>query len=76
METDAENKEFTMGVNYRWSELHANALGLVALERFPDQLAERQSMADYLEESLSEVPGISFFRRSSAYKPQLLPLYF
>jgi len=59
---DAENKEFTLGVNYRWSELHA-ALGIVALERFPGQLAERQSMADYLEESLSEVPGISLLPR-------------
>jgi dTDP-4-amino-4,6-dideoxygalactose transaminase len=51
-----------MGVNYRWSEVHA-ALGLVALERFPEQMTQRQSMADYLEESLSEVPGISLLPR-------------
>ena len=59
---DADKQEFTMGVNYRWSEVHA-AMGLVALERFPEQMAQRQSMADYLEESLSEVPGISLLPR-------------
>ena len=59
---DHENKHFTMGVNYRLSEIHA-ALGLVALERFPEQMAQREAMADYLEESLSEVPGISLLKR-------------
>lgn len=59
---DPEGKNYTMGVNYRWSEIHA-ALGLVALERFPEQMAEREVMADYLEESLSEVPGISLLKR-------------
>ncbi len=59
---DPDGLEYTMGVNYRWSELHA-ALGLVALERFPDQLKERESMADYLEESLSEVPGVKMLKR-------------
>jgi dTDP-4-amino-4,6-dideoxygalactose transaminase len=58
---DADGEEFTMGVNYRWSELHA-ALGLVALERFPEQFKEREAMADYLEESLSEVPGIRMLK--------------
>jgi dTDP-4-amino-4,6-dideoxygalactose transaminase len=51
-----------MGVNYRWSELHA-ALGLVALERFPEQFTQRSDMADYLEESLSELPGIHLLKR-------------
>ena len=59
---DPEGKQFTMGVNYRWSELHA-ALGLVALERFPEQHRQRQAMADYLEESLSEIPGIRLLGR-------------
>lgn len=59
---DVEGRNYTMGVNYRWSELHA-ALGLVALERFPEQMAKRSAMADYLEESLSEVPGISMLKR-------------
>lgn len=59
---DAEGNQFTMGVNYRWSEIHA-ALGLAALERFPQQMQERAAMAGYLEESLSEVPGISLLKK-------------
>lgn len=59
---DEAGKDFTMGVNYRWSELHA-ALGLVAIERFPEQMAQRSAMADYLEESLSEIPGIQLLKR-------------
>ena len=52
----------TMGVNYRWSEIHA-ALGLVALERFPEQFKQRAENAAYLEESLSEVPGVRLLKR-------------
>lgn len=59
---DEAKQEFTMGVNYRWSELHA-ALGIVALQRFPEQFQQRSEMANYLEESLSEVPGISLLKR-------------
>lgn len=59
---DAASEQFTMGVNYRWSEIQA-ALGLAALERFPQQMQERAAMADYLEESLSEVPGIRLLKK-------------
>jgi len=59
---DVRGEEYTMGVNYRWSELHA-ALGLVALERFPEQFQQRAAMANYLEESLSELPGIHLLKR-------------
>jgi len=59
---DPEEKDFTMGVNYRWSEIHA-ALGLAALERFPEQVKQREAMADYLEESLSEIQGITLLKR-------------
>jgi dTDP-4-amino-4,6-dideoxygalactose transaminase len=59
---DPEERLFTMGANYRLSELQA-ALGTVALERFPDQIRQRAEMADYLEESLSEVPGVRILRR-------------
>ena len=48
-----------MGQNYRWSELHA-ALGLVALERFPEPICRTGVLwRDYLEEGLSDVPGIT-----------------
>jgi dTDP-4-amino-4,6-dideoxygalactose transaminase len=53
---------FTMGANYRLSELQA-ALGIVALARFPEQARQRAAMADYLEESLSEIPGVRLLKR-------------
>ncbi|MCA0453187.1 MAG: DegT/DnrJ/EryC1/StrS family aminotransferase [Chloroflexi bacterium] len=58
---DAE-QEFTMGANYRMSELHS-ALAYVALERFPAQAKEREEMAAYMDEALSEVPGVRLLRR-------------
>jgi dTDP-4-amino-4,6-dideoxygalactose transaminase len=36
---------------------------LVALERFPEQIRQRAEHADYLEESLSEVPGVRLLRK-------------
>lgn len=59
---DPEKQNFTMGVNYRWSELHA-ALGLVALDRFPAQMAQRAEMAQYLEECLNGFPGMHLLKR-------------
>ena len=59
---DPDGVEYTMGVNYRLTEMQS-ALGLVALERFPAQFAERAAMADYLEESLSDIPGIHLLKR-------------
>jgi dTDP-4-amino-4,6-dideoxygalactose transaminase len=53
---------FTMGANYRMTELQA-ALGIVALQRFPEQMKEREEMAAYLEEGLNGVPGIRLLRR-------------
>jgi dTDP-4-amino-4,6-dideoxygalactose transaminase len=71
---DPAGTEFTMGQNYRWSELHA-ALSLPALERFPEQFAERAAMADYLEESLSELPGVSLLRRDPRHTRRSLYRY-
>lgn len=59
---DTVEKNFTMGSNYRLPEIQS-ALGLVALERFPEQLKQRAEHADYFEESLSEVPGVRLLRR-------------
>jgi dTDP-4-amino-4,6-dideoxygalactose transaminase len=53
---------FTLGANYRLPELQA-ALGNVAIERFPEQARQREEMAAYLEESLSEVPGVRLLKR-------------
>ncbi|MBL8116225.1 MAG: DegT/DnrJ/EryC1/StrS family aminotransferase [Anaerolineae bacterium] len=59
---DPAEQEFTMGANYRMSELHC-ALATVALERFPDQAKEREAMAAYMDEALSEVPGVRLLKR-------------
>ncbi len=51
-----------MGANYRLSELQA-ALALTGLERFPAQARQREEMAAYMDESLSEVAGVRVLRR-------------
>jgi dTDP-4-amino-4,6-dideoxygalactose transaminase len=54
--------DYQVGGNFRLSEIAA-ALALVGLERFPAQAKEREAMADYMDESLSEIPGIRLLRR-------------
>jgi dTDP-4-amino-4,6-dideoxygalactose transaminase len=51
-----------MGANYRMAELQA-ALGKVAIERFPTQARQREEMVAYMDEALSEVPGVRILRR-------------
>jgi len=59
--SDPEGKHYTMGANFRMTELQA-ALGNVALERFPEQVWQREQMLDYAEECLSEVPGVRLLK--------------
>lgn len=71
-----------MGGNFRLTELQA-ALALVGLERFPEQARQREEMAAYMDEALSEVPGVrvlprdprhttrSFYRYIFAMDPQV-----
>jgi dTDP-4-amino-4,6-dideoxygalactose transaminase len=56
------------------SELHA-ALGNVALERFPAQTKEREEMLGYLEESLSEIPGVRMLRRDPRHTTRSFSMY-
>ena len=51
------------GGNFRMSELQS-AMALVGIERFPAQAKQREEMADYMDESLSEVPGIRLLKRN------------
>jgi dTDP-4-amino-4,6-dideoxygalactose transaminase len=51
-----------MGGNFRMTELQS-ALALVGLQRFPEQAREREQMAAYMDEALSEVPGVRVLRR-------------
>ena len=54
---DPAGQLYTLGTNYRLSELQAALLN-VALERFPAQFRQRELMARVLDEALSEVNGI------------------
>jgi dTDP-4-amino-4,6-dideoxygalactose transaminase len=51
-----------MGGNYRMTEFQA-ALALVGVERFPEQARQRESMAAYMDEALSEIPGVRVLPR-------------
>ena len=57
-----QGNQFSLGGNFRLAELQA-ALGRMALERFPEQAAQRGAMADYADEALSEVPGVRVLPR-------------
>ena len=65
---------YTMGANYRLGEFQA-ALGVVGLERFPDQMKERSDNAGYLEEALSEVPGVRLLRRDPRHTTRAIYIY-
>ena len=60
--TEDPNGFSVMGANYRLSELQA-ALALVGIERFPAQAKQREEMAAYMDESLSEIPGVRVMKR-------------
>ena len=57
-----EGMDFQVGGNYRLSEIAA-ALALVGLERFPTQAKQREEMAAYMDEALSEIPGVRVLKR-------------
>jgi dTDP-4-amino-4,6-dideoxygalactose transaminase len=59
---DPAGVEYTQGGNFRLTELQS-ALANVGLDRLPDQVAEREQMAEYLDARLSEVPGIRVLPR-------------
>jgi dTDP-4-amino-4,6-dideoxygalactose transaminase len=61
-----EGVSFTMGGNYRMTELQS-ALGNVALERFPEQVKQREAMIGYMEECLSEIPGVRLLKRDERH---------
>jgi dTDP-4-amino-4,6-dideoxygalactose transaminase len=59
---EESNGASVMGANYRLSELQS-ALALVGIERFPEQAAQREKMAAYMDESLSEIEGVRVLQR-------------
>ncbi len=51
-----------MGANYRMGELQA-ALAGIGIQRFPEQARQREEMSAYMDEALSEIPGVRVLRR-------------
>jgi len=54
--------DFLMGANYRMTEFQA-ALALIGIQRFPEQARQREEMAAYMDEALSEIPGVRVLKR-------------
>jgi len=71
---DPDGKFYTMGANYRLGEFQA-ALGTVALERFPEQVKQRAETANYLEECLSEIPGVRQLKRDPRHTSRSIYIY-
>lgn len=63
---DPTEQDFTFGANFRMSELQA-ALAVVGLERFSEQARQREEMAAYMDEALSEVPGVRVLKRDERH---------
>jgi dTDP-4-amino-4,6-dideoxygalactose transaminase len=57
-----ESGQYHQGSNYRMGEIQA-ALALVGVERFPAQARQREEMAAYMDEALSEVAGVRVLKR-------------
>jgi dTDP-4-amino-4,6-dideoxygalactose transaminase len=61
-----DSQEFQVGGNFRLSEIAA-ALALVGIERFPEQAKQRETMAAYMDEALSEIPGVRVLKRDERH---------
>jgi dTDP-4-amino-4,6-dideoxygalactose transaminase len=63
-----------LGANFRSSELHA-ALAGVQIERLPEQTRQREAMAGYMDEALSEIPGVRVLRPDARITRRAIFLY-
>jgi len=59
---EVDSEDYQVGGNFRLSEIAA-ALALVGIERFPAQAKQREVMAAYMDEALSEIPGVRVLQR-------------
>jgi L-glutamine:2-deoxy-scyllo-inosose/3-amino-2,3-dideoxy-scyllo-inosose aminotransferase len=57
-----DNGKYHQGGNFRMSEIQA-ALALAGIERFPAQAKQREEMAAYMDEALSEISGVRVLTR-------------
>ena len=63
---EVDSEDYQVGGNFRLSEIAA-ALALVGIERFPAQAKEREVMAAYMDEALSEIPGVRVLQRDERH---------
>lgn len=71
---DPAGELFAQGGNYRMTELQAALLN-VGLERFPAQFAMREELAAYMDEALSELPGIRVLPRDERHQRRAIYCY-
>lgn len=71
---DPNAQLYTQGGNYRMTELQAALLN-VAIERFPAQAKLREDTANYLDEALSEIPGLRVLARDPRHEKRALFCY-
>lgn len=71
---DPAGQLYTQGGNYRMTELQAALLN-VGLERFPAQFAMREEQAAYMDEALSEVPGVRVLPRDERHQRRAIYCY-
>jgi dTDP-4-amino-4,6-dideoxygalactose transaminase len=71
---DENEQVVALGANFRMTELQS-ALGNVAIERFPEQARQREEMAAYMDEALSEVPGIRVLKRDARHTSRAVYCY-
>lgn len=64
----------TLGFNYRMTELQAALLN-VGIERFPAQFDQREKMANYMDEALSEVEGVRVLKRDLRHQRRSIYTY-
>lgn len=61
-----ENGLAMQGGNFRMSELQS-ALALTGVDRFPEQAKQREAMAAYMDESLSEITGVRVLKHDERH---------
>jgi dTDP-4-amino-4,6-dideoxygalactose transaminase len=63
-----------LGANFRMTELQST-LGNVAIERFPEQARQREEMAAYMDEALSDIPGVRVLKHDPRHPSRAVYCY-
>lgn len=71
---DEAGQVVTLGANFRMTEIQS-ALGNVAIERFPEQARQREEMAAYMDEALSDIPGVRVLKHDPRHTSRAVYCY-